>query len=358
MPAPALPQITPLLHWLPQAKNQLLVVAGPCSVESHEQLATTARAIAAGKRTQVLRAGVWKPRSKPGQFEGKGEEALPWISEVSKELGMLAAVEVAKPNHVELCLKHQIDILWLGARTTVNPFMVQDIADSIAGTETAVMVKNPVCPDLHLWIGAIERIAQAGIKKIIAVHRGFHINTKSKYRNAPLWNIPLQLKKEIPGMPVICDPSHIAGHRDLIAQLATQALALNMNGLMVEVHHDPQNALTDTKQQITPQMLSELLEQLLNKNIVNDPRQQLLAIRSLVDDNDYQMLGLLAERMGLAKNIGKIKKNTQTGVFQADRLKDIIADRLIRGKDLGLNPSFINEIVQLIHKESVAIQSK
>ncbi len=357
MPAPAISRIKPLLQWLPAVENRMLVVAGPCSVESHRQLKATAHAIAAGKQAQVLRAGVWKPRSKPGQFEGIGEKALPWVSQVGKEYGLLTAVEVAKPKHVELCLKHRIDMLWLGARTTVNPFMVQDIADSLKGTDIAIMVKNPVCPDLHLWIGAIERIAQAGVKKIIAVHRGFHINKISKYRNVPLWNIPLQLKKEIPNLPVICDPSHIAGNRELIAEVAEHALALNMNGLMMEVHHNPEHALTDPMQQITPLMMTELIAELSDAN-TQQPLQKIKAIRSLIDESDYQILETLAERMTLAKDIGKLKKKTKTGVLQADRLNDIIADRLTRAENLGLNASFINEIMQLIHDESVTIQSK
>ena len=357
MPVPAMSRIKPLLQWMPAAENRLLVVAGPCSVESREQLRTTAQAIAAGKRAQVLRAGVWKPRSKPGQFEGKGPVALPWVREAGIDFGLLTAVEVAKPQHAELCLEHQINILWLGARTSVNPFMVQDIADTITGTDVAVMIKNPVCPDLNLWVGAIERIARAGIDKIIAVHRGFHIHQKSKYRNIPLWNMPQQLVKEIPGLPVICDPSHIAGHRALIPEVAAQALALMMDGLMLEVHHNPDKALTDPLQQITPQMLAELLDE-LNKASAQNPLQQLKIIRSLIDENDYKMLDILAERMTLASDIGILKKKTKTGVLQAERLKDIITDRLSRAEELGLSKSFINNIIQLIHEESVTLQSK
>ncbi len=358
MPASAIQETMPLSHWVPLPENRLLIVAGPCSVESLQQLKATAQAIAAGKHVQVLRAGVWKPRSKPGQFEGLGKEALPWVRQVSNDFGLLAAVEVAQPKHVELCLEHRIDMLWLGARTTVNPFMVQDIADSLRGTDVAVMIKNPVCPDMHLWIGAIERILDAGIKKVIAVHRGFHINKKSKYRNMPLWDIPLTLKKEIPGLPVICDPSHIAGQSNLIAQVAAHALALNMNGLMVEVHHDPGNALTDPLQQITPKMLSVILDQLLDCNTAQTPWHKLRIIRNLVDEKDYQMLELFTERMALVKEIGELKKASETGVLQAERLKDIIADRQKKADELGLDTSFVNEIMQLIHKESVAIQSK
>ncbi len=353
----ALSDLLPLDNWLPPTNQGLLIIAGPCSVESRQQLNATAQAIAAGKQAQVLRAGVWKPRSKPGQFEGIGEEALPWIKEAAKENGLLTAVEVAKPKHVELCLKHQIDMLWLGARTSVNPFMVQDIADSLKGADIDIMVKNPVCPDLHLWIGAIQRIAQAGVRKIIAVHRGFHINKISKYRNVPLWSIPLQLKTEIPNLPVICDPSHIAGNRELISEVAEHALALNMNGLMMEVHHKPEQALTDPLQQITPLMMTKILAELQNANM-QEPLKKIKAIRSLIDESDYQMLETLAERMTLAKDIGKLKKMTKTGVLQADRLNDIIADRLNRAEQLGLSKSFVNDIMQLIHEESVAIQSK
>lgn len=357
MPPSAIQEIMPLSHWMSLPENRPLIVAGPCSVESQQQLKTTAQAIVAGKRVQVLRSGVWKPRSKPGQFEGLGEKALPWVRQVSNDFGLLAAVEVAKPKQVELCLKHRIDMMWLGARTTVNPFMVQDIAESLKGTDTAVMIKNPVCPDLHLWIGTIERILGAGIKKIIAVHRGFFINKKSKYRNMPLWDLPLTLKKEIPGLPLICDPSHIAGQSKLVAEIAAHALALNMNGLMVEVHHDPENALTDPLQQITPQKLHDILTELLDCNTAQTPLHKLKAIRNLIDENDYGMLELLSERMALVKEIGELKKVSETVVLQTERLKDIIADRQQKAAELGLSTSFVNEIMQLIHKESVAIQS-
>jgi chorismate mutase len=347
--------ILPLSAWVPM-HNDRLFIAGPCSIESRQQLFETAEKIAAGKMVSVLRAGVWKPRSRPGHFEGKGKKALPWLQEVKQQTGLMTAVEVAQPAHAELCLEYGVDILWLGARTSVNPFMVQEIANAIRGTGIPVMIKNPVCPDLSLWIGAIERIALAGITKLIAVHRGFKTHQKSSSRNIPLWDIPLALKRMIPGIPIVCDPSHIAGQRYGIAGVAENALALGMDGLMIEAHHKPEEALTDSRQQITPEVLHDMLQHLLNKKPYNEPAKKLQSLRSLIDEKDHQLLELIAERLSLAKEIGYIKKETQTPVIQSERQNDILMDRLRRGKSLGLDELFIKHLIELLHRESVKTQ--
>ena len=347
--------ILPLSAWVP-LHSERLFIAGPCSVESREQLFETAEKIAAGKMVSVLRAGVWKPRSRPGHFEGKGREALPWLQEVKQQTGLLTAVEVAQPAHAELCLEYGVDILWLGARTSVNPFMVQEIANAIRGTGMPVMIKNPVCPDLSLWIGAVERIAMAGTTRLIAIHRGFKTHQKSSCRNVPLWDIPLKLKEEIPGIPVLCDPSHISGHKERIAEVAEKALSLDMDGLMIEAHHKPEEALTDPRQQITPAALNEMLQQLMHGRQYNDPRIKLQCLRSLIDEKDHHMLELLAERLSLAKQIGVIKKETQTPVIQSDRQNDILIDRLQKGKNLGLDETFIKHLIELLYRESVKTQ--
>ena len=348
-------RLFPLSTWLPLHRKRLFI-AGPCAVESHQQLFKTAHGIAAAGIVSVLRAGVWKPRSRPGQFEGKGQEALPWLQEIKQQTGLMIAVEVAQPTHAELCMENGVDMLWLGARTSVNPFMVQEIANSIRGTGVPVMIKNPVCPDLGLWVGAVERIVEAGTHKVIAIHRGFKIHHKSSWRNIPLWDIPLALRREIPGIPILCDPSHIAGNRAYIAQVAQNALALDMEGLMIEAHHNPEGALTDQKQQITPEVLNKLLQKLTKSKPYQQIGIKLENLRNLIDDKDYQILELLAERLTLAKEIGILKKETQTPVIQAERQQIILKDRLLKAKSLGINETFIKQLMDLLHSESVKTQ--
>ncbi len=343
-------------NWINIDKG-FLVIAGPCSVESRNQLFLTATEIAAGGKCPVLRAGVWKPRSQPGQFEGRGEDALRWLAEVKGKTKLLTAVEVAQPKHVELCMKYNVDILWLGARTSVNPFMVQEIADAIQGTEDIpVMIKNPVCPDLRLWVGAIQRIMRAGTKKIIAIHRGFQSHHKSIYRNIPLWSIPLALKREIPGIPIVCDPSHIAGNKHLLFDVALKALQLEMNGLMIEVHNNPKDALTDPLQQITPKELDQLINSLSKNSQPEDLLLKLDALRFLVDDVDYELLEILAKRQKLIIEIGKIKMAAKKNVLQPMRKENILTDRLNRAKELGLNTLYIENLLQLLHENSIETQ--
>ena len=255
-------EITPLLNWI-NTHGKPLVIAGPCSAESEEQLLQTAREIAKIPQVQVFRSGLWKPRTRPGEFEGAGNKGLKWLRKVKKETGLKLAIEVAKPEHVEKALEHQIDIIWLGARTVVNPFSVQEIAEALKGNNIPVMVKNPINPDLKLWIGAIERVYDAGINKIAAVHRGFHYFEKSPFRNAPMWEIPIELKRIAPSLPIITDPSHICGNRELIPTISQKALDFEMDGLMIESHMNPDSALTDASQQLTPVALKTLLDNLV-----------------------------------------------------------------------------------------------
>lgn len=349
--------IAPLPAW-PSLKDGLLIVAGPCSVESRIQLSETARRLAATGKVSIMRAGVWKPRSRPGQFEGKGAEALPWLSEIRRETGLAVAVEVARPAHVELCLQHQVDAIWLGARTTVNPFMVQEIANAIRGTGLPVMIKNPVSPDLKLWAGAIERIALAGTQMLAAIHRGFHTHEQCIYRNIPLWDIPLALKKELPGLPVLCDPSHIAGNKQYLTEVSKKAMALQMDGLMIETHYQPENALTDPHQQITPEAFAEIIAQLRQWQTANNADLALQTLREEIDHHDHRILELLARRLSLSEQVGKLKKEQGEGIVQPGRQKDLFDDRKKRGMELGLGEAFVDKLLQLLHGESVEVQKR
>lgn len=353
--------VKPLSSWLPLEPDEVLVIAGPCSAESQQQLMTTARELATTGKVKVFRSGVWKPRTRPGKFEGKGEEALGWLKQVKEETGLLTAVEVATPLHVELCLKHGVDIVWIGARTSVNPFSVQEIAAALKGTDLPVLIKNPLNPDLDLWIGVIERIYNAGITRIAAVHRGFNTYEKSRFRNAPLWEIPIELRRIFPGLPVICDPSHISGNRSLLLPVAQQAMDLDYSGLMLESHCNPDKALTDARQQITPQRLHELLSKLVIRKAAETstiPCQILHTYRRQIDGLDQQILELLARRMSLVQQIGQLKKEHNITILQIRRWKTIFKDRMLKGEDMSLNPSFVKKMLELVHKESIEIQNK
>lgn len=339
---------------LPSDNERPLVIAGPCSAETEEQVMTTARQLAE-KGCHNFRAGVWKPRTKPGGFEGKGEEALPWLQRVKKETGMLVSTEVAKPEHVELCLKYGIDILWIGARTTANPFAMQDLADALKGTDIPVFVKNPVNPDLELWIGAMERINQAGIKRMAAIHRGFSSFDKKIYRNLPMWQIPMELHRRIPNLPIICDPSHIGGRRELIAPLCQQAMDLGFDGLIVESHCSPDEAWSDAKQQVTP----EVLDYILSLLIVRDEHvttEGINMLRKQVDELDNELMNLLSKRMRVCREIGQYKKEHNMTVFQANRYSEILDKRGAQGSLLGMSPEFIAQIFESVHEESVRQQ--
>lgn len=349
---------TPLAQWL-NTDGKPLMIAGPCSAESEFQMLETARAIAHTGKVQVFRAGLWKPRTRPGEFSGIGEKGLPWLTQIKKETGLKTAVEVADASHVELALKNEVDIIWLGARTVVNPFSVQAIADALRGVDIPVMVKNPISPDLKLWLGAIERIHAMGIHKIIAIHRGFHYFEKSIYRNAPMWEIPIELKRLVPDLPIIVDPSHICGRRDLLQSIAQKALDLEMDGLMIESHFDPDRALTDAAQQITPSDLEILIQQLVLREKRGDINFQnkLEELRTEIDKLDGEMLQILAKRMEIIDEIGEYKNQNDITILQMKRWAGIIEDRLAIGTHLGLEENFLRNLLSLMHEESIRKQT-
>ncbi|MCI6551297.1 MAG: bifunctional 3-deoxy-7-phosphoheptulonate synthase/chorismate mutase type II [Prevotella sp.] len=330
------------------------VIAGPCSAETEEQVLTTARQLAA-KGCHNFRAGVWKPRTKPGGFEGQGEIALPWVQAVKRETGMKVAIEVAKPEHVELALKYDIDILWIGARTSANPFAMQDLADSLRGVDIPVFVKNPVNPDLELWIGALERLNQAGIKRLAAIHRGFSSADKKIYRNLPMWQIPIELHRRIPDLPIICDPSHIGGRRDLIAPLCQQAMDLGFDGLIVESHCNPDAAWSDAKQQVTPDILDYILSLLVVRD-EHSSTEGIRQLRSQIDDIDNEIMDMLAKRMRICREIGTYKKEHNMTVLQPSRYSEILEKRGAQAGLCGMSPEFAAHVFELIHEESVRQQ--
>ena len=341
---------------LPSDNERPFVIAGPCSAETEEQVMTTALQLAS-KGCHMFRAGIWKPRTKPGGFEGNGEVALPWMEQVKKETGMLTATEVATPEHVELALKYGIDILWIGARTTANPFAVQAIADSLKGIDVPVLVKNPVNPDLELWIGALERINGAGIKRIGAIHRGFSSYDKKIYRNLPMWQIPIELSRRIPGLPIVNDPSHIGGRRDLIAPLCQQAMDLGMDGLIVESHCNPEKAWSDASQQVTPDILDFILSILVIRK-ETQTTENITALRKQIDEIDNSLIDILSKRMRISREIGQYKKEHGMTILQTARYSEILDKRGAQASLLGIDPECVKKIFESIHEESVNQQMK
>lgn len=339
---------------LPSDNERPFVIAGPCSAETEEQVMTTATQLAQ-KGCHIFRAGVWKPRTKPGGFEGNGEMALPWMKRVKEETGMLVSTEVATPEHVELALKYGIDILWIGARTTANPFAMQALADSLRDIDVPVFVKNPVNPDLELWIGAMERINQAGIKRMAAIHRGFSSYDKKIYRNLPMWQIPIELHRRIPELPIICDPSHIGGRRELIAPLCQQAMDLGFEGLIVESHCNPDCAWSDAKQQVTPDVLDYILSLLVIRDETSTT-EDIQMLRKQIDELDNDLMSLLAKRMRVCREIGQYKKEHNMTVLQANRYNEILEKRGAQGALCGMSADFIAQIFEGIHEESVRQQ--
>lgn len=352
--------ITPLSEWMPGSKRPL-IISGPCGAETREQVMQTARGLVSTGKVSIFRAGVWKPRTRPNSFEGAGAMALPWLKQVKEETGLLTAVEVARTEHVEEALKQGIDILWIGARTTVNPFSVQEIAEALKGCDVPVMIKNPVHADIQLWIGALERVNLAGITKLMAVHRGFYTSDKTNYRNIPRWEIPIELQTLCPALPVICDPSHICGRRDTLALIAQKALDLNMAGLMIESHCDPDQALSDARQQITPEQLSELLGSLSIRDASSHNQaftDKLEQFRHIIDEIDEQIMRTLARRMEVVEQIGEYKRDNNVTVFQLERWLSILRSRIALGAVHGLEETFVKELCELLHKESIRCQTE
>ena len=339
---------------LPGEDKRPLVIAGPCSAETEEQVMNTATQLAK-RGIKIFRVGIWKPRTKPGGFEGIGEEGLPWMQRVKQETGMLVGTEVATAKHVEAALKAGIDVLWIGARTTANPFAVQELADSLRGGDVPVLVKNPVNPDLELWIGALERINGAGVKRIGAIHRGFSSYDKKIYRNTPMWHIPIELRRRIPNIPIICDPSHIGGKRELIAPLCQQAMDLGMDGLIVESHCNPDSAWSDAKQQVTPDILDYILNLLVIRKETAST-ESLTELRKQIDECDNDLIELLAKRMRVSREIGIYKKEHEIQVVQTDRYSEILEKRGAQGALCGIDSECVKKIFEAIHEESVRQQ--
>lgn len=346
------------MTYLPGSDTQgHITIAGPCSAESPQQLLDTARALKAGG-VGVLRAGVWKPRTMPGSFEGFGDEALSWLAAAKEATGMLTATEVATPAHVEAAIASGIDILWIGARTSANPFAVQEIADTIAALNpaTGVIVKNPISPDLDLWIGAIQRILRAGINSVAAAHRGFSAYGESVYRNRPYWAIPIELRRRLPHIQLICDPSHIAGRRDLVPKVARQAIDMNFDGLIVETHPDPDHALSDAAQQLTPAELIAMLGTIATSQAEDLGSETLETLRRSIDETDDELVDVLRRRMDIARRIGQYKRAHGMTIVQPQRYHQLIESRIAAASAAGLDPEFMRRLYSLVHEESVRAQ--
>lgn len=331
-----------------------VVIAGPCSAETEEQVMETAKDLAKNG-VRIFRAGIWKPRTKPGGFEGVGSVGLTWLQEVKKETGMLVATEVANKQHVEEALNAGVDVLWIGARTSANPFAMQEIADSLVGADVPVLVKNPVNPDLELWIGAMQRIYNAGIRQIGAIHRGFSAYGKHLYRNMPQWHIPIELRRRMPELTLICDPSHIGGKRELVAPLSQQAMDMGFDGLIVESHCDPDSAWSDKSQQVTPEVLNFILNMLVVRD-TTQTTESLTLLRQQIDQIDNDLLEALSKRMRISREIGQYKKEHSMPVVQTGRYDDILNSRAAAAEELGMNGDFMKTVYQAIHEESVRQQ--
>ena len=337
-----------------------LIIAGPCSAESEKQMLATGNALKYHPNL-LFRAGIWKPRTRPNNFEGIGSIGLKWLKTVKEETGLSTTTEVANAFHVEEALKQDVDVLWVGARTTVNPFAVQEIANALKGVDIPIMIKNPINPEVNLWVGAIERFADAGLTKLAAIHRGFFAYNNTKYRNIPQWQIAIELRRRIPGIPMICDPSHIAGKRNLIYEVSQKAIDMNYDGLMIETHIDPEKALSDNAQQVTPQQLYEVLEKLIVRQAkIENPvfKSSLDQLRIEIDDLDNELVDLLKRRMNVAEKIGIHKKENQVTILQSNRWEELLKTRIQHGIDNGLTEEFMNKVLKAIHQESINRQTK
>jgi len=353
-------QLESISTWL-KTDNKPLLISGPCSAETESQMVTTAKQLAATGKVHALRAGIWKPRTRPGQYEGAGEEGLKWLALAKKETGLPITTEVANASHVEACLKAGVDILWIGARTTVNPFSVQEIADSLKGVDIPVMVKNPVNPDIELWIGALERLNKAGITKMAAIHRGFSSFEKGPFRNAPMWDLAIELKTQIPELDILCDPSHISGNRELISFISQKALDLDMAGLMIESHITPDAAWSDAKQQVTPAALAKIIEGLVVRTPSTENKKvkdSLSVFRDQIDQLDDEIMHKFSARMKISEKIGQYKKENNVTILQVNRWEEIIATRVAIGLAMGLSEEFMKDMLKLVHHESIQVQTK
>jgi chorismate mutase len=350
--------LTPIEEWGFPLKD-IFLSAGPCSAESEEQVLAIARDLS-GSGISFMRAGLWKPRTHPGGFEGVGIEGLKWLTRAREKYNIRVGIEVASPEHVEACLEHKIDIVWIGARTTPNPFAVQALADALEGSDMPVLIKNPISPDIELWIGAIERMHGAGLRKIGVIHRGFSSSRKSMYRFAPNWKIPIELKRRLPQLPIICDPSHICGQAGLIFSIAQEAMDLLYDGLMVEVHTNPPEALSDAKQQLTPRQFKELLDRLTFKREVSESQEfriRLGELRQEVDGIDKNVLELLGKRMDIVREMWALKLENDVSALQPHRWEEIVQSRIAAGGNLELSENFIFQLFQAIHEEAIRQQA-
>jgi chorismate mutase len=341
-------------------KDMPRIIAGPCSAESEEQVLSIAKTLVEDGRTSLFRAGIWKPRTRPNSFEGNGEKALPWLQKMQNTYKIPAFIEVASAEHVELALKYDINHVWIGARTTVNPFLVQEIADSLKGVDVEVMVKNPVNPDISLWLGAVERLKNVGLEKISAIHRGFSVYEQSKYRNEPMWKIPIEFKSTLSEIPMVCDPSHIAGDSSLIEEVSQIALNLSYDGLMIETHNAPLEALSDPNQQVTPLNLIKILNNLNYKKEDSDTKdyhKNINRLRDSIDEIDFKLIDLLQERMKISEEIASLKQPLNVTVLQTERWKKMLSDRLSSGEKRGINKLYLSHLFELIHEHSIKMQN-
>ncbi|MEO7306213.1 MAG: chorismate mutase [Ferruginibacter sp.] len=338
-----------------------LIISGPCSAETEEQMLETATRLAKTGKVDLLRAGIWKPRTKPGMFEGNGIVALPWLAKAKKITGIPTTVEVATAKHVEDALKFDVDMLWIGARTTVNPFSVQEVADALRGVDVPVLIKNPINPDLELWSGGIERLQKVGVKQVGMIHRGFSSYGNTEFRNAPMWHLPIEMKRRYPGMPLICDPSHICGNRSMLQSVAQKSIDLDFDGLMLESHIDPDNAWSDAKQQVTPERLLELLNDLVWRRESTTEQEFITALTTLreqINQVDDELMTLLGQRMKLSDKIGQYKKDNDITILQTNRWNEILERGFQKGEMLGLSKEFITRYFDAVHLESIQHQNK
>ncbi|MTI39436.1 chorismate mutase [Fulvivirga lutimaris] len=355
----ALQKLPAITDWFPGVERPI-VISGPCSAESEEQVLETCMRLKATGKVDMLRAGIWKPRTRPGNFEGIGSIGLKWLQKAKVATGLPTTVEVATAAHVQEALKHGVDVLWIGARTTVNPFSVQEVADALKGVDIPVLIKNPINADLDLWIGAIERIQQAGVTQIGGIHRGFAKYGEKQYRNAPQWQLPIELKRRFPNLPMICDPSHICGNRHMLFEVAQEALDLNFDGVMIESHIDPDNAWSDAKQQVVPERVGEMVNDLVVRNTApqNGSLSGLSAFRSQIDKYDDEIMALFAQRMEVAQKIGQYKKENNISILQTKRWEEILEKAFSKGRKVGLSDEFIEKYLKAVHQESIDQQNK